>query len=199
MLLFLLLLPLSQSTGKGYQSLSLQTPKTTSQHVSELVEVFSNKLKLSFATAMRSKELALKSLDFLEGKRPQSIAAASLMFVLQGTFLCNTVNNDINNNNTLESLIIKITISAAYKTYVNSTDLLKSPYKQQELAQVAGISANTLRNVYKRIQVSFLWSILCVCFVFLGYRKENLLDFYGSYRTLCMLLYYCVVVVVVIL
>jgi transcription initiation factor TFIIIB Brf1 subunit/transcription initiation factor TFIIB len=48
----------------------------------------------------------------LEGKRPSSIAAASILFILR---------------------------------------LMQMPFKQQELSNVAGISANTLRNVHKEI------------------------------------------------
>jgi len=51
-------------------------------------------------------------MGFLEGKRPSSIAAASLLFILQ---------------------------------------LMNIDHKQQEVAVIANVSTNTLRNVHKEL------------------------------------------------
>jgi len=90
----------------------MDSRKSTSNEVQELVDVFCNKLQQPYAVAKESKEVAINAMNFLEGKRPSSIAAASILFIL---------------------------------------NLMHLQYKQQDLANIAGISANTLRNVYKEI------------------------------------------------
>lgn len=94
------------------REVEIQNKKPTSNEVQELVDVFCTKLQLPFAVAKEAKELAAQSLNFLEGKRPSSIAAACILFIMH---------------------------------------LLGLPHKQQELATIAGISANTLRNVHKEL------------------------------------------------
>jgi len=86
--------------------------KSTVHQTQELVEVFCNRLQQPFQVIKDAKEVSAKAISFLEGKRPSSIAAASILFVL---------------------------------------NVMRLQHKQQELATVAGISANTLRNVYKEI------------------------------------------------
>jgi len=86
--------------------------KTAAQQAEDLVEVFCNQLKQPFSIAKEAREVATRSINFLEGKRPSSVAAASILFVLNAFQL---------------------------------------PCRQQDLAVIAGISANTLRNVYKEL------------------------------------------------
>jgi len=86
--------------------------KPIEEEVKELVEVFSNKLQQPFYIIKEAKEVGGKAITFLEGKRPSSIAAASILFV---------------------------------------ANVHQLPCKQQELAVVAGISTNTLRNVMKEL------------------------------------------------
>jgi len=90
--------------------------KSTSNQVHELVGVFCNQLKIPFNLEKEAQGVAEKANSFLEGKRPSSIAAASILFILN---------------------------------LMRSTSATQ--HKQQDLATVAGISANTLRNVYKEI------------------------------------------------
>jgi transcription initiation factor TFIIB len=88
--------------------------KTNAQHVQQLVANYSSDLQLNFNLTQESKAIAECSIEFLEGKKPSSVAAASIWFLLHWW---------------------------------------KIPgYKQSELAQVAGISCNTLRNVCKEIE-----------------------------------------------
>jgi len=80
--------------------------------VADLIEVFCNRLNQPFYVAQEAKEVARSSMGFLEGKRPSSIAAASLLFILQ---------------------------------------LMNIDHKQQEVAVIANVSTNTLRNVHKEL------------------------------------------------
>jgi transcription initiation factor TFIIB len=58
----------------------------SSFQVRELVEVFCSKLHLSLSYRKQAKEIASKVSPFLEGRRPSSIAAAVILFVLNGTY-----------------------------------------------------------------------------------------------------------------
>lgn len=86
--------------------------KSIIDEVKELIESFCNKLQQPFQVVKQAKEVAVKSIAALEGKRPSSVAAAAILFILT---------------------------------------LMNASPKQQELAEVAGISTNTLRNVFKEL------------------------------------------------
>lgn len=89
-------------------------PQKIRREVTNLVEVFISRLNLENPKPIirAACKIGENSLHFLEGKKPSSIAAASIFFIL--TFMG---------------------ISC----------------KQQELADIAGISPNTLRSVYKEL------------------------------------------------
>jgi len=85
-----------------------------SHQVVDMVEQFCNRLRISFGLIKEATLVAESSIHFLEGKRPSSIAAAAILFM------------------------------------INLKGLHKD-HKQADLATVAGISTNTLRNVYKEL------------------------------------------------
>lgn len=58
-----------------------QKRKSTQDEVLELVGQFCARLQHPFSFEKAAKEIAMKSVEFLEGKQPSSIAAASILFV----------------------------------------------------------------------------------------------------------------------
>jgi len=117
---------LNEKEVKRYYKMLLREPsfrnpderienKPTTNQVEELVRVYSNQLFPGDHQMINlSLDVAFKSIEFLEGTRPSSIAAASVMYVLK----------------------IKSGFNAS---------------KQRELAQMAGVTCNTVRKVLKKI------------------------------------------------
>jgi len=56
--------------------------KSTTSEVEELVEVYCNKLQLPYSVAKSAKEVSTSAANFLEGRRPSSIASSSILFVI---------------------------------------------------------------------------------------------------------------------
>jgi len=79
----------------------------------ELVEVFCSKLYQPYSISKEAKEVASKSVGVLEGKKPASMAAASILYVMK--------------RNGFQE-------------------------RQSDIAKIAGVSANTLRNVFNELR-----------------------------------------------
>jgi len=88
--------------------------KSMEREVAELVEVVGKKLGQPFSIIREAKDISAQGIPFLEGKRPASIAAASLLYALSVT------GEDI---------------------------------KQIDVCTAAGVSMNTLRNVFKELRL----------------------------------------------
>jgi transcription initiation factor TFIIIB Brf1 subunit/transcription initiation factor TFIIB len=88
--------------------------KSMEREVAELVEVIGNKLGQPFSIIREAKGISAQGISFLEGKRPASIAAASLLYALS----------------------------------VTSEDI-----KHNDVCVAAGVSINTLRNVFKELRL----------------------------------------------
>jgi len=78
-----------------------------------LVETFCKKLDLGWTIIKDVQEIASKSIELLEGKKPASVAAAAILYVMK-------------------------------------RDDLKE--RRGEIATIAGISPNTLRNVFTELK-----------------------------------------------
>lgn len=115
---------LDERDVKKYYKLLLRDPtlvntasigeKSLEREVAELVEVVGNKLKQPFSIIREAKSISAQGITFLEGKRPASIAAASLLYALS------VVPEDI---------------------------------KQIDVCIAAGVSMNTLRNVFRELRL----------------------------------------------
>jgi len=86
------------------------------QEVEELVEVFCKRLQQPYSVTKDTKEIASRSIEVLEGKKPASIAAAAILYVMKRDGM-NTIKD-----------------------------------RRTDIATVAGVSVNTLRNVFNELK-----------------------------------------------
>jgi len=95
------------------QLVQRQSDQDIRQEISQLVETFCKKLDLGWTIIKDVQEIASKSIELLEGKKPASVAAAAILYVMK-------------------------------------RDDLKE--RRGEIATIAGISPNTLRNVFTELK-----------------------------------------------